>query len=72
MIKLNKKAAANAGTFTTANKNLVDSITLSDKIKLLYRFIKLSKVCKSSIFNEINNLYNNQSQLNCLVTFQLK
>lgn len=57
MIKLNKKAAANAGTFTTAQKNRADSFRLSDKIKVLYRYFKLSKVYKGAVYMAIETFY---------------
>lgn len=57
MIKLNKKAAANAGTFTTAQKNRADSHRLSDKIKVLYRYIFMPKKFKNAIHQAINCYY---------------
>lgn len=57
MIKLNKKAAANAGTFTTAQKNRADSLRLSDKIKVLYRYFKLSRVYKGAVYMAIETFY---------------
>ena len=61
MNKLNKKAAENAGTFSTAKNVSKSSETfkLSDKIKVLYRFFKLSKVLKGAVYQAINSLYLN-------------
>lgn len=53
----NKKAAANVPAFTTAQKNLSDSFRLSDKIKVLYRYFKLSRVYKGAVYTAINCFY---------------
>ena len=61
MIKLNKKAAENTAIFSTAKNVSKSSETfrLSDKIKALYRFFKLSKVLKGAVYQAINSLYLN-------------
>lgn len=67
--KLNKKAAANVPAFTTANKkNRADSFTLSDKIKVLYRFIKLSRDCKEAVCLVINVYYEYKPTRNTTVS----
>lgn len=58
----NKKAAANVPPFTTAQKNPVDSLRLSDKIKILYRYFKLSKVYKGTVLMAINSAYQIQNK----------
>lgn len=60
MIKSNKKAAANAGTFTTAQKNRADSFRLSDKIKVLYRYLRLNNSGKRFVHTAINAAYQNK------------
>lgn len=55
MIKLNKKADENTAISSPANKNRQsDSFRLSDKIKVLYRYLKLSRVYKGAVYTAIN------------------
>lgn len=63
MIKLNKKAAANAGTSTTAKVQYhIAQIlkSLSDFFVSLYRYFRLKKIYKGSIAVCIETLYKEQ------------
>lgn len=53
----NKKADERTATQSSANKNLSDSFTLWDKIKVLYRFILMPDVLKKSVYVSINSLW---------------
>ena len=55
--KLNKKAAANAGTSTTAQKNRADSFRLSDIIKVLYRYLMLNNAGKFYVKTAVDAAY---------------
>ena len=60
MIKLNKKAIEDAGTSNNGKNEsikLPDSFRLSDKIKVLYRYFKLSRVYKGAVYMAIETFY---------------
>ena len=60
MIKLNKKAIEDAGTSNNGKNEsikLLDSFRLSDKIKLLYRYLRLNKEGKKFVRTAINSAF---------------
>ena len=69
MIKLNKKNAENTAIFSTAKNVSKSSETfrLSDKIKVLYRYLMLPKVFKGAVFTSVNSLYDSYK-----LTYDLK
>lgn len=58
MIK-NKKAAENTAIFPAAKRcsNNQRTFTLSDKIRILYRYFRLSEVEKGSVLQWVNSAY---------------
>lgn len=60
MIKLYKKAIEDAATSNNGKNEsikLSDSFTLSDKIRTLYRYFRMSKTEKESVILWINSIY---------------
>lgn len=53
----NKNAAENTAIFPTAELNREDSLRVSDKLKVLYRYFKLSDNDKGSVRRWINSFY---------------
>ena len=53
----NKKAAENTAIFPTAKMKQHHSFTLSDKIRILYRYFRLSAREKGLIIATIDSIY---------------
>lgn len=63
MIKLNKKAIEDAATSNNGKNEsikLSDSFRLSDKIKVLYRYLRLNNSGKRFVHTAINAAYQNK------------
>lgn len=60
----NKKADENTAISSPAQKNRTDSYRLSDKIKVLYRYLRLNNIGKLFVFVAINSAYEGMKKSN--------